>query len=122
MKLIDNYILDNNEKIKDKFLNKTDMVKTELEKVISFLKSGNGYVSLSSKWQCEFCTEKLTRLYSTDGKWIWGKWIIHYIEKHNVNLPVEFINDMKKFNYKSQKLSEEQINSLINGETEEISY
>ena len=121
MKLIDNYILDNNEKIKDDFLNKTDIVKTELGKIISFLKSGNDYISLSSKWQCEFCTEELSRLYSTDGKWIWGKWIIHYIEKHNVNLPTEFIDDMKKLDYKSQKISKEQIDSLINGKNEEIS-
>ncbi len=119
MKLIDDYILDKDGNVKKEYLSH----KNELsEEVINYLKSGNGYVSIASLRDCEFCNEKHSMLYMIDGKWMWGKWLIHYIEEHHIKLPLEFITDLELLDYKCPKLTDQQIEALISREIEHIPY
>ena len=36
----------------------------------------------------------------TDGTWIWPEGLSHYVSEHNVVLPAEFLDYMKKRNWK----------------------
>lgn len=122
MKLIDDYILDDNEQLKPDFRNLSSEASADITSIIHYLKSGNGYVSMASLWSCEFCDGAYSNLYHTDGKWMWGKWLIHYLEKHFIGLPHEFVKDIRSLKYRCPQLSDEQINRLISGEVEEIDY
>jgi len=48
----------------------------------------------------------------TDGEWVWPQGLIHYIDKHNIDLPVEFISKVKSENY-SMNISDAMMRLLL---------
>jgi hypothetical protein len=80
--------------IPSNFVDKT-WNKTEQEEVVSYLKSAYlmPYASGGLSW-CRFrCGNNANGSQEfTDGYYIWPEGLVHYIEKHNVKLPLEFIN------------------------------
>ncbi|WP_298309873.1 hypothetical protein [uncultured Aquimarina sp.] len=114
METIDDLILNEFEKIKPRFKLKSGRI-NNLRNVLAYLRSGNGYVSVSSPMSCEFCDKDTLRLYYTDGEWIWGDWLIHYIENHPVGLPTIFLDRIKDFNFKCPVLTSDQIEKMIEG-------
>jgi hypothetical protein len=50
----------------------------------------------------------------TDGEWLWPEGLVHYIEKHHVMLPEEFIATMKRNDWRVEDLLEEEGKSYPN--------
>jgi hypothetical protein len=73
----------------------------DLDRIIAYLRSGKEYLSYMGYSQCRFedCQDACARQNGvsdiTDGKWIWPQGLAHYIEKHSVILPEEFIDTMR---------------------------
>ena len=84
MKLIDDYILDDNLKVKQEFLATDETPHPEHEQIVAYLKAGAGYVTVDSTWVSEFNGQELPNQYLIDGMWMWGKWLIHYVEENHV--------------------------------------
>ncbi|MFX0098425.1 MAG: hypothetical protein ACFFCS_02515 [Candidatus Hodarchaeota archaeon] len=62
-------------------------------RIIEYLDGGipcNFYRGLSS---CRLCDEHVGSSERTDGKYIWPEKLSHYIDKHDVILPEEFLRD-----------------------------
>jgi len=112
MQSIDDIILDEFENVKVEFKLRTGRI-NDLKNVLAYLRSGNGYVSISSPMSCEFCGENLLRFYYTDGEWLWGKWLIHYIENNPIDLPTNFLNRIKDFDFKCPVITSDQIEKMI---------
>jgi hypothetical protein len=70
------------------------------EMVIKYLQEGkkiNYYRGFSS---CRLCGEILGACEKTDGVWCWPDKIEHYVEKHDVKLPTEFLDYMIENEFK----------------------
>lgn len=50
----------------------------------------------------------------SDGKWFWTKEVKHYYENHGLEIPEEFIANVKKNNFKVPYLTEQEILKLSN--------
>lgn len=67
----------------------------EKEKVIQYLKSGKEVEWWRGCSYCRFgCGSLEGSTDKSDGKWVWPEAFFHYIEKHNVKPPVEFLKDV----------------------------
>lgn len=67
--------------------------KTEKQAVIDYLKKGETVVEYRGWSWCRFgCSGAYGSADLTDGTYIYPEGLVHYIEKHNVRLPVDFIN------------------------------
>lgn len=70
------------------------------ETVLRYLRGANTCNSFLGYSYCRFdcgvtehemgCCEK------TDGKWVWPEGLAHYVDKHDVDLPAEFLADIEK--------------------------
>lgn len=49
----------------------------------------------------------------TDGVWIWESHMDHYIREHNIQIPRDFIEHMKANNFVVPKLSEDELDNII---------
>ena len=67
-------------------------------KIINYLNKGNTYVSWRGLSNCRFScgtdSSKMGFRCFTDNIWVWPEGLSHYIDKHNVILPNEFIEHM----------------------------
>jgi hypothetical protein len=75
------------------------------EKIINYLNSGKfktGYFGWSN---CRICKCRNGGTELTDGVWYWPVGLAHYVEKHNVKLPDEFIEYMKSVDFECGKTS-----------------
>lgn len=69
--------------------------KADRENIVSYLKGGkfmNGYFGWST---CRICGCKNGATELTDGLFCWPEGLAHYVEKHNVMLPDEFVEHMR---------------------------
>lgn len=90
-------ISENDYEIKKELINKSQDELEYQAKVISYLKSGYKYSTVSSIKFCEFCDEIAgSFVYFTDGIWVWANWLIHYVEKHKILLPDAFKKTMEE--------------------------
>jgi hypothetical protein len=73
----------------------------DLAKIITYLRSGRDYISYLGYSHCRFsdcrdeCRERNGVSDLSDGVWVWPEGLAHYIEKHSVILPEEFISTMR---------------------------
>jgi len=74
------------------------------DKIVRYLKSGIrgteflGYARC--RFECEYSSTKdLGNTDMTDGSWMWPEGLSHYVEKHNLLLPPEFVSHMKDNNF-----------------------
>jgi hypothetical protein len=73
----------------------------ELAKIITYLRSERIYMSYLGYSYCRFsdcrdeCRECNGDCDLTDGVWVWPEGLAHYIEKHSVILPEEFVSTMR---------------------------
>lgn len=71
----------------------------EIKMTVDYLKNGcfMPYLMLGRSW-CRFhCEEKyLGSKEQTDGRYLWPEKLWHYIERHKVRLPHEFIANIKE--------------------------
>jgi hypothetical protein len=73
----------------------------DLDRIVAYLRSGNEYLSEMGYSYCRFancsdkCADKNGVSSFTDGEWMWPEGLAHYIEKHSVILPEEFISTMQ---------------------------
>ena len=74
--------------------------KSNRGKIIEYLKNGHvvdNYFGYSwCRFKCGIDDSSMGDADLTDGEWIWPEGLFHYIEKHNVKLPDEFIARMKE--------------------------
>lgn len=74
-------------------------------KVIEYLKNGHratyfmGYARC--RFECELsCRKELGCAELTDGQWYWPEGLAHYVEKHNVLLPPQFMQHLIGVDFK----------------------
>jgi len=80
------------------------------EKIISYLKSGQ-MILFRPQIVADVLSEKeewigSTSIYS-DGVWLWKDYLVHYLEKYNIQIPPEFILHAERNNWQSPKISSE---------------
>lgn len=67
------------------------------DRVVEYLKGGKPAMAYSGLSWCRFGCESfdlnMGSMEFTDGVWQWPEGLAHYVEKHDVLLPEEFIND-----------------------------
>jgi len=81
------------------FVDKTWDEKERLA-VMAYLKVGKTYESWRGNSWCRFkCDSRYLPGYRdlTDGTYVWPEGFTHYVEKHNVKPPVEFIQHVLKY-------------------------
>lgn len=78
--------------------------KASRDKIVAYLKNGIrgteflGYARC--RFECELSnTKALGNTDMTDGQWMWPEGLSHYVEKHNLLLPPEFLKYLKRNNY-----------------------
>lgn len=71
----------------------------QLEHILKYLHTGHNFVTCSGWSTCRFrgCREGECNGCGnfTDGHWYWPQGLAHYIERHSVILPEEFIETMR---------------------------
>lgn len=75
---------------------------TNIEGFSHYLESRCFVSGTTTLQPCSICENDFAgpRTYYTDGEWIWGKWMVHYVLKHDLMLPIEFIEFVEKKNFK----------------------
>jgi hypothetical protein len=83
-------------------------------RIVKYMKKSEYLSILLDCTKCIFTRENIEHFKTllTDGKWIWSADIIYYIENHNYILPIDFLSDIRKNNYKTRKLTDEAYNFL----------
>ena len=80
-----------------------DCEKDNRDKIIAYLKSGKecaAYKGFSwCRFKCGISDTQMGTTDLTDGKWAWPEGLYHYVERHDVKLPDEFIEHMKSKNW-----------------------
>lgn len=71
--------------------------------LVGYIKQGVPCIEWRGWSTCRICKEHLGTYCLTDGIWIWPEKLDHYIEKHNIILPDEFIQFAKNNNWKILK-------------------
>lgn len=86
------------------------------EKVIAYLKSGQMILFRPEIVPDVLSKDEVwignTSIYS-DGVWIWKEYLIHYLEKYNIQLPSEFIFHAKSNNWRSPKINSEREEEIV---------
>lgn len=84
-------------------------------KILKYMRKSEYLSILLDCTKCIFTGEIIEHFdtHKTDGKWIWSADIIHYIEKHNFVLPLDFLSDIRLNNYKTYKLTDEIYENLV---------
>ena len=97
---------------------KEDTVKNfnieDKKEIIKYMRKSEYLSILLDCTYCIFTGEVIEHFdtHQTDGKWIWSADIIHYIEKYNFILPIDFLSDIRQNDYKIYKLTDEIYKSL----------
>jgi len=103
-----------NWKIRPELINASNY--SDLDKIVAYLKSGGKHSTVATMKECEYCDEFAGPVnYFTDGVWMWPQWIIHYLVKHGLKLPEEFVNSIRHNDY---KFDEELVKKIISFEIE----
>ena len=66
------------------------------DKIAKYLETGIPAIYWKGYSACRICGKTLGTKCLTDGTWIWPEKLEHYILEHNVRLPEEFIDHMKR--------------------------
>jgi hypothetical protein len=76
------------------------------DKIIAYLKGGlpiAHYLGYSScRFKCGIDEHELGSADLSDGEWVWPEGLFHYVEKHNVKLPDEFVARMRAKGWQPQ--------------------
>jgi hypothetical protein len=73
----------------------------ERRQILAYLRSGHGFEAYAGFSTCRFwlCPmlppRPLGNWDLTDGQWLWPQGLAHYVEKHWVCLPDEFVDTMR---------------------------
>jgi hypothetical protein len=82
-----------------KWLVQSDWRSNERENIVSYLQSGHEYLQwLGYSWcrcDCGIAEDQMGDSDLTDGEWVWPQGLAHYVERHSVRLPDEFIGTMR---------------------------
>lgn len=76
-------------------------------KILQYLQSGSIIV-----YCCGTCDDVINPengiagvpSFFTDGKWVWPGDLIYYVDRYNLLLPSEFVEDMKNNNWEKQQI------------------
>jgi hypothetical protein len=86
------------------------------EKILKYLDSGiQGLYSMLNPFDL-IAKKKLdysVREMLTDGVWLWPRLLTYYVREYHYRIDIEFLEHMKKNNWEIPKLSEDEINKLI---------
>lgn len=79
------------------------------KEIIRYMKNSEYLSILLDYTTCIFTGKNIEHFetHLTDGNWIWSADIIHYFEKHNYILPLNFLSDIRQKHYKTHKLTDE---------------
>jgi len=70
------------------------------EKISQYLKSGTVAIRYRGFSCCRLCEKMLGSCERTDGIWAWPDMLEHYVDEHDVILPIPFLNHAESNNYK----------------------
>jgi hypothetical protein len=80
------------------------------DRVLQYLRSGHTRKSFMGLSYCRFGCEWIEGTACvTDGTWVWPEGLAHYVDVHNVPLPVEFLETMKHNRWKVPRVSPKRI-------------
>jgi hypothetical protein len=104
--------------IKDDYIEKCAVRKKQYsfftrKKIVKYLKT-NQLFDICDLTECIIC-KQLAQHYETwytDEEWVWSGDIIHYIKKHNLTLPDEFLSSIKNNKFKNGKISKAKLEKL----------
>jgi hypothetical protein len=69
------------------------------KKVVAYLVAGKFHGGFMGWSNCRFCGEDVGSTELTDGNWVWPFGLPHYIDKHDVSLPKEFLEHIQNNNF-----------------------
>jgi hypothetical protein len=78
----------------------------ERKQIVEYLRTGHTYAAYAGYSYCRFwlCLTRPpwmgTRDF-TDGEWVWPEGLAHYVERHSVRLPDEFVETMRSNSWRS---------------------
>ncbi|WP_054851350.1 hypothetical protein [Olleya sp. ITB9] len=111
-----NVILNNDESINLDFFD-CGIIKNK-NIIIRYLRNGYEVSSVSTAKECEICNKPVgSTLYLSDGYWIWPKWLIHYVQEHNMKLPNDFLIHIES---KDFEIDQRLVKKIIENENTEI--
>ncbi len=83
----------------------------ERRKIAEYLRSGWTHTQWRGvsfcRFQCDISSREMGSKCLTDGEWTWPEGLVHYVEKHGVQLPEEFIDTMRKYEWNAQNCYKE---------------
>jgi hypothetical protein len=89
----------------------------DLRRVIGYLKAGHVlFSSMGFSWcrfRCGIRDRKLGYHDLTDGVWVWPEGLAHYVKRHAIALPDEFLSHLKANSFRVPELSEKEISARI---------
>jgi hypothetical protein len=112
----------------DRFPDPTRLVQAdwrvkERPRILGYLRSGWEYAAFRGLSYCRFrCGVDYSEMGSrclTDGEWVWPEGLQHYIERHSVRLPEEFIESMIGKGWKVPPGGEPPASSMTHGNPED---
>ncbi len=69
------------------------------DRVIEYLSNGKVYRKYRGfswcRFRCNLPHQEMGACDLTDGKWVWPEGLAHYVDKHDVKLPTDFVNQTK---------------------------
>jgi hypothetical protein len=68
----------------------------EREDVVSYLQHGLLARGMMGYSTCRFCESRNGSVELSDGIYIWPEGLTHYVQEHNVRLPPEFVDHMRR--------------------------
>ena len=89
----------------DRFPHPADLVtpgwlSDDRDRIISYLQAGRTFAKWRGLSYCRFGCGADTRAMGsrclTDGEWVWPEGLAHYVESHEVRLPQEFVDAMRR--------------------------
>lgn len=95
----------------------TDTISNDMVKLSKYISEGMPAIAWAGCAGCRICDETLGTCCLTDGVYIWPQKLEHYILKHKIILPEEFINHAKNNKWKVKKTH---FKGLYDGRIEEI--
>jgi hypothetical protein len=98
-------VSDRHEQPEDRFPDPADLVSPgwaggDRDAIVAYLRAGRTFIPWRGHSYCRFrCGIDRTAMGSrclTDGEWVWPEGLAHYVEVHEVRLPDEFVDGMRR--------------------------
>jgi len=74
----------------------------------AYLQSGNLVAASPISTKCHLCSHEIdtSKVFLTDGVWMWPKDLGHYVLEHNLQLPETFLDHIRQNNFHCPRVND----------------